>query len=297
MANIALREMIRALRSDSPGIGLKKLTAQIKAVLPDDLAPEKKTVKEVCQHLDDENQPAAQTKPRDHTFYSRTKAAFEMFRDAERAYLLAFDKAKVRSVTRNPDAPDWFAASQLRHHFEILLTLRGKKPCTLAAMNPGYEMINGMVLQCPAPMMDQYELESYGFTLRYLTHDVLTEQLMHPGFKGGWIFADKHSEKWDKVEDIFLLPHPGRRNREDAVGEALGYPMPGGNGVVRIIDNTETSELERIAGEEVDSVIGMEFFCIRCNGEKLMMLHKYFVECKVAIKDIGIDLDVDTEGL
>ncbi|KAI1765640.1 hypothetical protein GGR53DRAFT_489133 [Hypoxylon sp. FL1150] len=297
MANIALREMIRALRSESPGIGLKKLTAQLKAVLPDDMAPEKKSVKEICQHLDDPEQPAIQAKTRDDNFNSRIKASFEMIRDTERAYLLALDKKMLPFPTNSADTPDWYAASQLRHYFEILLTLKGKKPCTLAAMMSGEKVINGMILQCLAPMMEQFELESYGFVLRYLAHDVLSVQPMHPGFKGGWIFADKQSDKWNKVEDVFLLPHPGRRNPEDVIGAALGYPMPGGKGSVYLIDNTETSELERITGEEVDSVIGMEFFCIKCNGEKLMMLHKWFSECKVAIKDIEIDVGVDTQGL
>ncbi|KAI4860364.1 hypothetical protein F4820DRAFT_110632 [Hypoxylon rubiginosum] len=295
MANIALREMIRALRSENPGIGLKKLTAQIKAFLPEDMVVEKKTVREVYQGLDDQHQPATQIRARDDNFHSRIKAAFEMFRDAERAYLLAFDNEKVRSITKDPDAPGWYAASQLRHYFEIFLTLKGKKPCTLAGMNAGEELINGMVLQCLAPMMEQFELESYGFTLRYLAHDVLTEQLGHPGFKNSWIFADKQSEKWNSVEDIFLLPHPGQRNREDAIGAALGYPLPGGETTVWLIDETETSELQRITGEEVDEVIGMEFFCIDGNVGHRVRLHEYYAQCKQAAKDVGVQLKIDDE--
>ncbi|XXH02114.1 hypothetical protein Hte_008482 [Hypoxylon texense] len=286
MANIALREMIRALRSENPGIGFKKLTAQVKAVLPEDMEVQKKTVREVCQYLDDENQPATQIRARDDSFHSHIKEAFEMFRDAERAYLLALGENTVRSITKNPDAPGWFAASQLRHYFEILLTLKGMKPCTLVTMNNGEEVMNGMVLQCLAPMMERFDLESYGFTLRYLAHDVLTEQPLHPGFKGGWIFANKQSEKWSKVEDIFLLPHPGRRNRENAVGSALGYPLPDGGMTVLLIDDTETSQLEQITGEDVDEVIGMEFFCVGGGGH-MKLLHQYYAQCEQAAKDVG----------
>ncbi|OTA63372.1 hypothetical protein K449DRAFT_381870 [Hypoxylon sp. EC38] len=290
--------MIRALRGVSPGIGPNRLTTQIKAVLPESMAPEKKTVEEICQHLDDQDQPVTQTRTRDDNFNTRIRAAFEMFRDAERGYLLDLDENMMRSIGSDlgfPNPPRLHVASQLRHYFEVLLTLKGKKPCTLITMHfpQGSVMMNGMVLQCLSPMIQQFELESYGFTLRYLAHDVLTEQRRHLGFKGGWIFADKHSEHWNKVLDIFLLPHPGRRNPEDNIGAALGYPLPGGNATILFIDDTETSELERITGEKLPaSVIGMEFFCTEGGFSRLL---GYYLQCKQAAADVGVRLQIDTE--
>ncbi|KAI2620875.1 hypothetical protein GGS26DRAFT_294490 [Hypomontagnella submonticulosa] len=289
MADIALREMIRALRSKSPGIGLKKLTAEIRAVLPESMAPAKKTVKEICQQIDGEDQLGTQNRTRDDNFSTRIRAAFEMFRDAERAYLLASDGRTIKS-----DAPAWYAASQLRHYFEVLLTLKGKKPCTLVAMasHEGSVMLNGMVLQCLAPMIQQFELESYAFTLRYLAHDVLTSQPAHPGFKGSWIFADQQSQKWNEVQDIFLMPHPGRRNPEVNIGAALGYPAVPGYGTVWYIDDTETSELQRITGDEVDKVIGMEFF----NGQGgFARAITHYHECKKAVEDVGVRLQIEID--
>ncbi|KAI0378567.1 hypothetical protein F5Y04DRAFT_261714 [Hypomontagnella monticulosa] len=297
MDNIALREMVRALRSKSPDVGLKKLTAEIQAILPESMKPEKKTIKEIRQYLDNEEQPTTPTKARGNEFNRRIQAAFEMFRDAERDYLLGLGRTTVRSALRNPRAQSWSAASYLRHYFEILLTLKNMKPCTLICMGTGPQgsiMMNGMVLQCLAPMMQRFELESYGFTLRYLAHDVLTEQLGHSGFKGSWIFADKQSEAWSKVEDIFLLPHPGRRTPEDTIGSALGYPLPGGNATISLIDGTETSELRAITGAVIrDGVIGIQFFCTEGRFAELL---EYYVQCKLMAKDFGVFLKIDAEG-
>ncbi|KAI2627723.1 hypothetical protein GGR54DRAFT_590223 [Hypoxylon sp. NC1633] len=304
MADNALREMVRALRSQNPGIGLKKLTTEVSALLPESMAPEKNKIKDICQHLDAQDQPGTQLRTRNNGFDARVRAAIEMFRDAERAYMLALDnktKRTIRIASRAPSHPSWYAASQLRHYFEVLLTLKGKKPCTLMTMNGGREnaaMINGIMFQCLAPMMEQFELESFGFTLHYLAHDVLTEQVLHPGFKGAWIFADTQAEKWSQVEDIFLLPHPGRRNPDDAIGAALAYPVPGGDATVLYIDSTETSELKRITGDDkVDGVIGMEFFCIEgpLMQARLSTLVEHFYDCSKIAHNVGMELKMNAK--
>ncbi|KAH8675477.1 hypothetical protein BX600DRAFT_432055 [Xylariales sp. PMI_506] len=302
-ANLGLREMIAGLRAHQPGLGLKKLTVEVKQRLPANSSSqiEKKQIKEICLSLDSTTQEVPAVRPRDNEYQAICKEAFHAYRSAERNYYLGLDDNAKQVLFGEYNGPPWYAACHLRHHIEVLLTLKGVKPCTLFA-SPGDDVsgaaaiFNDLILKCLAPVIDRFNLMLYGFNLKYLGTDVLTSDLGHPGFKGDWVLADTRSDKWPLVQDIFFQPQPERRFEESAVGEALGYPARAGDNTIRFTDETEHQVLLREIGPDVLCVDGMEFYCDGGNLRVWADINAFFRRCADAAKEAGTTLKIDMEG-
>ncbi|KAH9890269.1 hypothetical protein F4778DRAFT_785427 [Xylariomycetidae sp. FL2044] len=302
MANVGVVAMIAALRAEQPGIGMAKLTSQIKERLPSTIEMIKKQqIRDICQQLD-----AASSTPECGTNVAtlqndHCQGAYTSFRDAERHGYLSLDPDTLLSFNGgDASKPHWAPAANLRHHFEIFLTLAGLKPCTLilgSYISPVCPIaVNGIVIDGLAPIISRLDLGAYGFELHYIAADVLTSQVAHRGFKGGWVFADTRSEQWPLVRDIFLGPSgtPPRRTPEDTIGRALGYPVRSmGADAVTFIDLTETEVMQKMFGADVPPVIGIEFCTIPGDAADMKRIVEYYVACVQAAKEVDINLDID----
>ncbi|KAI1331460.1 hypothetical protein F5Y16DRAFT_360008 [Xylariaceae sp. FL0255] len=308
MENSATREMIAALRTSQPRLGLKKLTAQVNERLPEEQHIPKKRVKEIGEAITADplspgfttSSPVSISKGRDDE-YQRVvvKNAFENFRDSERDYFLSLTQEQLNIL--NPNTPSWVPAAHMRHHIEILLTLSGIKPCTLISYGgeESHAIFNALVIKCLGPVFETYDLASYGFKLKYLATDVHTNVQGHPGFGGGWVFADTRSDKWLLVKSIFFDASPEQIHDDTSIGNALGYPVRSGMNTVTFKDRTEVALLATATGQEVCCVDGLEFFCVDTEepgGEMVTQLKviQFFRECMEAAKAFGTDLAIDT---
>jgi hypothetical protein len=68
---------------------------------------------------------------------------------------------------------------------EILLTLKGLKPCTLYAFfqDEGILVFDWLVRTCLLPLIARYRLKEYAFVLQQIKHDMPTT--VHKGCRGG----------------------------------------------------------------------------------------------------------------
>ena len=76
--------------------------------------------------------------------------------------------------------------------------------------------------------MSYFDLESWGFTLKYLSHDVVCTDGTNYG--GSWVFADMLSPHWETVQSALLTPHTFSNPLSyDELNRALGRPahVPG----------------------------------------------------------------------
>lgn len=115
------------------------------------------------------NALVAATKPRDEAFVTGTaNPIFHLLREAEREYLLNLDNASITGINpSHSDSGRCHPVAHLRHHLVVLLVLLGFRPCVpfVSPRVAGIATMSEMVLRCLVPLMEQFDLESYGFKL------------------------------------------------------------------------------------------------------------------------------------
>lgn len=107
-------------------------------------------------------------KPRDEYYLAHVAdRAFVMLREAEREFLLNLDRDSVTKMHNPSDSPKCHPVAHLRAHLKVLLALKGIQPCVpfVSPKETGTVVMNEMVLRCLVPVMEQLDLESYGFKL------------------------------------------------------------------------------------------------------------------------------------
>jgi hypothetical protein len=234
--------------------------------------------------------------PRNEAFDSNALQVFEAFATAERNFLLQLSAADRRSIGQEASDSYWSAAAHMRSHIEILMTLKGFKPCTLFAFYgaEGILVFDRLVRTCLQPLMAQYQLDQYGFVLQRINHDVPTT--VHSGFRNGWVFGDTRSGLWSLAEDVFLTPHPSCVRSEFDVGLALGYPVQDARrkhtDTIWYEDATEQEALKEATGEDVCCVNGFEFWA-QDEKETCDMITIHFCIAQGIAKSAGRMLKVD----
>jgi hypothetical protein len=233
---------------------------------------------------------------RNQDFDTVALQVFEAFATAERNFLLQLSATDRRKIGQEAGDRPWFAAAHMRSHIEILMTLKGFKPCTLFAFygDEGILVFERLVRTCLLPLMTQYRLDQYGFILQKIDHDVPTT--VHSGFRNGWIFGDTRSGLWSLAEDVFLTPHPGCVRSEADIGLALGYPVQGAGrkhtDTIWYEDATEQEALKQATGEDVCCVNGFEFWA-QDEKETCDMITVHFCIAQGIAKSAGHALKVD----
>lgn len=115
------------------------------------------------------NAPVAATKPRDQSFTTGTAhPIFHLLREAEREYLLNLDNASATKIKPlHSNSGRCHPVDHVRHHFVVLLVLLGVRPCHpfVCPRAEGIATMGEMVLRCLVPLMEKFDLESYGFKL------------------------------------------------------------------------------------------------------------------------------------
>lgn len=154
-----------------------------------------------------------------------------------------------------PNNKFWPGAAHLRHYLEFLLVLQGLKPCLLflkyASEND--PLFSTVVIDCLVPVMDRFDLWSYGFSIGFHT--------------GSWVFYDTRSPKLSLVREALLTRHDDPGVPDKVVSEALGYPFHFDNWqrgrFVTIRDATELEALVSSGWPKANSccVQGMSFTC------------------------------------
>ncbi|KAK7699818.1 hypothetical protein SLS64_011430 [Diaporthe eres] len=270
-ANYGLKALITAIRScDVPDCECKSDPEINRAKVNDKLQPSHRITKTafnaICLDLDqnpitDRPSTSAGEKQRDDGNFDRAvEEAFKEFRDKEREITLKSSKGCYvgeRKISRKQGKPGnkfWMCAAHLRHHLEFLLVLKGLKPCLLLVKyRPENEpLFSTVVLDCLVPVMDRFDLWSYGFSISFHT--------------GSWVFYDTRSPKVSLVKEVFLTHHDDPVP-ERVVAEALGYPVHFDDWqdgrFVTMRDATELKVLVSRGWPEKDSccVQGMSFTC------------------------------------
>lgn len=211
-------------------------------------------------------------KPRDETFMEVTKQVVIAFRDAEREYLKNLDKEIVAKICESPDGnPDGAVGmhmAHLRHYLHVLLTLKGLKPATLFFVGHhsfcATQAINGVVIKCLVPLLERYDIESYGFKLHYSPGFHRNET--GEGFWGAWVLADVKSPEWPQVNSTFF----NRRQDVSAdvlgmnLGPLLGYPVRHElvmDNLVMFLDETERDHLNATLPGHYPYVCALSFLC------------------------------------
>ncbi len=177
------------------------------------------------------------------------KRAFREFTRLEREFLLALTPSDCRALGVEGDKANIRVACHMRFHVEFLLTLKGIKPCVMICHGKDTVVFTRLVHQVLKPVMEKYNLEEYGFTLRQMPSLTLME-MGRPKpdvfFKDGWIFADTLALSsnswtlpsisgkallWPEIQKVFFSPTTIHVSREDLneyqdrIGKLLGYPV------------------------------------------------------------------------
>lgn len=111
---------------------------------------------------------AAAIKPRGESFTDDVASrAFLNLREAEREFLLNLDHESVTKMHNPGDSPKCHPVAHMRHHLQVLLLLKGIQPCVMfvSPKETGTVVQNQMIFRCLLPVMEELELESYGFRL------------------------------------------------------------------------------------------------------------------------------------
>ncbi|KAJ8075859.1 hypothetical protein PM082_021491 [Marasmius tenuissimus] len=229
---------------------------------------------------------------RDNNVYrDKMKAAFNRFRVKERHYLLSLPKAVKRKL--KPNAPHWYFAAHVSYYCEVLFTLGGIKPCVLFVHGADQEFTDNLIETCLKPVLEEYNIMAYGFSLTRILHDLPTSA--HKGFKNGWVLADLCNPRYPIVERVFLRPYGGRVP-EVEVGNALGYPTVRGNHLVEYLDDTEREPLARVAQvPDICCVTAMEY-TTEGNLDNLQRVTPHFRKCANLMQLVGRTLKITTRG-
>ncbi|KAG8156950.1 hypothetical protein KVR01_013172 [Diaporthe batatas] len=254
-------------------------------------------------------------KKRDDSHFDRVvEEAFKAFRDQERDIVLNAPRGCVASnpvagfeelpaLHRSDNCPEgqfWAGAAHLRHHIEILLTLKGVKPCVMFYRFVGgnKRLFSSVVIDCLVPIMNRFDLWSYGFRI---------------SFKSGcWVFYDARFQKMPLITKVFLTHETVMQADPDTYdpqyypgvpdslcAEVLGYPVPfedfqkGYSVIFR-----DTTEMEVLATrgwpeDERCCVQAMHFTCPEGpnrEGNSWNTVNEFFLRCRAAARTVGTDL-------
>lgn len=227
----------------------------------------------------------------------------QAFREQEREIILNAPKGSIvisDKDHRSEDCPKgefWMGAAHLRHHVEFLLALKGVKPCVLFAKfsESNSPLFATVVIDCLIPIMDRFDLWSYGFRISF--------------HSGAWVFYDAQSPKMPMINKAFLV-HPSIKCRDPVTyhkesypgtsdsqsGEALGYPVPFDNFTSgRFVNIADTTELEVLADRGWPDhhyylVQGMAFYSPAGDEsvwKKVLDLHR---RCHEVAESVGTEL-------
>ena len=133
------------------------------------------------------------------------------------------------------------------------------------------------------PLIKKYDLKSYGFALRQITHPTMIDigrPKAEKFWQGGWIFADTTSTLWPKIQKVLLpivqmnVTRPNHDAYQDMVGKVLGYPVPRfprnyDCNIVRYMDETERQILTKLFHKDECQVevVGLEYWDDNGNTE------------------------------
>lgn len=279
---------LRDLRKENPSLGRTKVLDLLKTSW--DWTLSEKQLKK-CMDDNDLNALSSQ-KPRDAQFQGILKEAYDDFVDRERHFLLNLSPTQLHQLDEGRISDPLYPACHLRHHVEILLTLKAIKPCTLISHYNAQKIFTQMTQECLKPVIKKYNLVDYGFHLQQITHPMPTT--VHRGFKDGWIFADRRSQSWPDVKQLFLIPQ-SRKADEGKIGKALGYPLLMGTGqrTVTYTDATEREILGTLTGKQIRSVPGFECSCEAGTKTEWEIVDAHFLRCVGAARDVGVLLRID----
>ncbi|KAK7707141.1 hypothetical protein SLS64_007351 [Diaporthe eres] len=300
--NLGSRAMIAALREAQPETGLKKLTTEVNELLPSKMQVQKHELRDFVRSLGEPaDRPVAAIKPRDESFMKNVaEQAFTILREAEREFLLNLDHYSITKMHNPSDSPKCHPVAHLRYHFQVLLALKGIVPCVpfVSPKETGTDVMNAMVLRCLVPVMEQLDLESYGFRLLYIASDVLTSTIRFRGFKGSWVLADTQSAAWNLIREIFTpLPprDPARRIPEKVMCVALGFPVYTNNIINEVVirDRTEYELLQDSFDQDTCRVCAMKIFCDNGSVEDWQAIRSYYMVCRDIALELGTVLDLD----
>lgn len=131
---------------------------------------EKYQVRDLIRSRDEPtNTPVVATKPRDQTFTTGTAyPIFHLLCEAEREYLLNLDNASTAKINPCHSATGrCHPVAHVRQHLVVLLVLLGFRPCHpfVSPSDEGNAIMSEMVIRCLVPLMEKFDLESYGFRL------------------------------------------------------------------------------------------------------------------------------------
>ncbi|KAJ0124790.1 hypothetical protein J7T55_006131 [Diaporthe amygdali] len=298
--NSGSKAIITAMRAAQPYTGLKRLTVEVNDLLPPKMKVEKHELRDFVRILDNpSNTPVTITRPRDESFPANiVNQAFSVYRDAERQFLLDLEHDTVRNLYPQGPEPKCHAVAHLRHHVELLLTLKGMKPCVpfVSPKPTGIATMDSMVLRCLVPLMEQFDLESYGFKLYYIATNIRTTTQQFRGFKGSWVFADLRSVAWPLVRDIFVTPRdPVHRLPESLLCRAMGMPVHNDRLINRVVikDHTEYELLQSAFDQDTCQVGVVDIFCDDGNKEDWLVIIRYFKRCQLVALELGTALIID----
>ncbi|KAK7747839.1 hypothetical protein SLS53_001088 [Cytospora paraplurivora] len=277
-------EMISALRAVHPDMGLKKFATHVNGLLPSDMGLPKHLIRDYLRsnekfaNEEGAEKIASSLRPRDESFKTVVKQAFVAFREAERAYMLDETRQETAELRRTNAG---VLLNYFRHYIEVLLTLKGVKPCTLFCSNPDTMLMRSLsdsglsariftavVCKYLVPVLERFDIESYGFKLHYIANDVKTDS-PSGRFKGSWVFADTQSPLWPQVRDIFFSTDAEVITSESATAKALGYPVSFEGPPEYCIEFQDRTEFIHLGGDPNDGggcIVGTYFRC-KLGGE------------------------------
>lgn len=200
-----------------------------------------------------------------------------------------------RSVV--PGDKFWIGAAHLRHHLELLLVLKGVKPCVLFVKyaDSNSPLFSTVIIDCLVPIMDRFDLWSYGFGISVQSRE--------------WVFYDARSPQMPLIKKAFLT-HPSVKRKDPVAypekhypmicdhdtAQALGYPVPF-NGYqsghfVTIRDNTELRVLAAAGWPDgqVCCVPGMQFTCPTGDESVWKKVVDFHRQCDEVAKSVGTEI-------
>ncbi|XMA16185.1 hypothetical protein WAI453_008976 [Rhynchosporium graminicola] len=255
-------------------------------------------------------------KPREAVFDEIVKEAFEELATKEREFLMGLSKTDAMALIPIPGISTaelpLKAACQQRHYVEILLTLKGIKPCTIFFHPFATHIFTRLVKEVLKPIFKTHELRSYGFELRRIEHATMIDMgRPQPDafWIGGWFLVDTLSPHWPAIQEIYCSPvqinisRQDNNSYQDRLCKILGYPVNGyprqeDFNRVSYMDETECRELARLTGKSEDKieVIGFEYEDDEGDEERWMRCVVHFNICKRAMKSVGRSLEFDVRG-
>ncbi|POS73033.1 hypothetical protein DHEL01_v208574 [Diaporthe helianthi] len=300
--NLGQRAMIVALQAAHPEMGKKKLTTEANKLLPAKMHIEKSQLRDFLRSRDEpttSNPPVIATKPRDEAFVTGTaNPIFHLLREAEREYLLNMDFTHVHGMhqSHSDSGERCHPVAHLRHHFVVLLVLMGFRPCVpfVSPRLAGIAKMSEMVLRCFMPLMEQFDLESYGFKLLYVAADVKTYDSRFHGFKGTWVLADTQSAGWRAVGDMFAMPNTPISAKQ--LCTAFGFPLQDEDefyNKVEILDATEHAVLQDHSSQHTCKVGVLKIFCGQGDVADWDRIAEYYSACRELAAVLGTELTLD----